>query len=62
MINKCDVAAAATDADASTCVINPNANDAYVQNLRISHKFVRQYFNPKSFEKNNNKMQYLAEK
>lgn len=34
--------------------------ELYIEKLRVSHKFVRQYFNPKEFKKNS-EMSYVAE-
>ena len=61
MINFCDVAAEAKGEINPNCETNYTRIFDYLDLCRISHKFVRQYFNPKEYEDKNGEMSYLGE-
>ena len=60
VINFCDVAAEAKGVVDPNCETNHTLIYEYIDKCRISHKFVRNYFNPVEFT-NNKKMSYLGE-
>ena len=60
VVNFCDVAAAAKGADNSTCETDRTLIQDYIDKCRISHKFIRNYFNPKDFSITQT-MSYIAE-
>jgi hypothetical protein len=52
VINFCDVAAEAKGVVDPNCETNHTLIYEYIDKCRISHKFVRNYFNPVEFTKN----------
>ena len=60
VINFCDVAAEAKGVIDPNCEANHTLVYDYIDKCRVSHKFVKNYFNPKEYSKNG-KMSYLGE-